>query len=159
MILPTRFQYRATKCISTYKLSRPNYKLTAEITEILLNDGPFTQEKIMSHWFNDKMFRQFKLSTSKIDPLPIPTQIISNGKFNPQPQTEEQKLVEKKILAGIDRAIEELRPDSWKGCQYSEQIPGKKRLRRTGINICIFCHQSSTPCSWNYRYSGQWLRQ
>lgn len=47
----------------------------------------------MSRWIPDSIFPSLRLAAFDKDPLPIPTQIISNGEFNPLPQTEQQKKV------------------------------------------------------------------
>jgi predicted TIM-barrel fold metal-dependent hydrolase len=47
----------------------------------------------MSRWIPDGIFQSLRLAAFDKDPLPIPTQIISNGEFNPLPQTDQQKQV------------------------------------------------------------------
>ncbi|WP_141733372.1 amidohydrolase family protein [Oligoflexus tunisiensis] len=47
----------------------------------------------MSCWIDDGIRKSLTLAAFDKDPLPIPTQIISNGEFNPLPRTEDQKRV------------------------------------------------------------------
>jgi predicted TIM-barrel fold metal-dependent hydrolase len=47
----------------------------------------------MSRWIPDSVFQSLRLAAFDKDPLPIPTQIISNGEFNPLPPTDQQKRV------------------------------------------------------------------
>ncbi|HYX38714.1 MAG TPA: amidohydrolase family protein [Oligoflexus sp.] len=47
----------------------------------------------MSCWIADGIRKTLQLAAFEQDPLPIPTQIISNGEFNPTPRTDQQKQV------------------------------------------------------------------
>jgi predicted TIM-barrel fold metal-dependent hydrolase len=56
----------------------------------------------MPHYLSDEELRRTAPAETASFPSPIPTQIVSNGEFNPLPQTQEQQRVEHRIaeLAG-----------------------------------------------------------
>jgi predicted TIM-barrel fold metal-dependent hydrolase len=51
----------------------------------------------MTQMFSDEELKQFKSAQTDAFHSPVPTQIISNGEFNPSPQSEQQNQVEKRI--------------------------------------------------------------
>jgi hypothetical protein len=51
----------------------------------------------MSCWLSDNVRRQLRFSATHKEPMPIPTQIVSNGEYDPQPQTAAQQRVEAKL--------------------------------------------------------------
>jgi len=51
----------------------------------------------MSSWLSDDEMKQ--VAGAEHHESPIPTQVVSNGEFNPMPQTEDQKRVENQIDA------------------------------------------------------------
>jgi predicted TIM-barrel fold metal-dependent hydrolase len=53
----------------------------------------------MSIWLSTKELQQLAPAETAADRSPVPTRIISNGEFNPLPQTDKQKRVEARIEA------------------------------------------------------------
>ncbi len=51
----------------------------------------------MAHFLSDDELKRLKLAQSAAFRSPVPTQMISNGEFNPLPQTAEQKKVEDRL--------------------------------------------------------------
>ncbi len=56
----------------------------------------------MTQIFSDDELKQFKYAQTDAFRSPVPTQIISNGEFNPSPQTEQQLKVEARIKQMAD---------------------------------------------------------
>ena len=57
----------------------------------------------MATFLSDKNFRKLKPAQSDAFRSPVPTQIVSNGEFDPLPQTADQKRVEARIKDKADR--------------------------------------------------------
>ena len=51
----------------------------------------------MAHYLSDDELKRLKLAQEAAFRPPVPTQMISNGEFNPLPQTEDQKKVESRL--------------------------------------------------------------
>ena len=51
----------------------------------------------MAHYLSDDELKRLKLAQEAAFRSPVPTQMISNGEFNPLPQTEDQKKVESRL--------------------------------------------------------------
>jgi hypothetical protein len=61
-------------------------------------------------WFSEEQLEQLEPADQGGDELrsPVPTQMVSNGEYLPNPQTAEQKQVERRILELSDRAARRL---------------------------------------------------
>src|SRR5438477_611807 len=148
--------------------------------------------------------------------LPVPTQVVSNGEYNPLPQTREQQRVEARIkeladdlgprhglsrraflassagmaaaflamndvftakkigwMGEVDRAIAELKPDSWKGYTIGDPLfpskagsywrlddtklmyPFYEKIAKSGINtVCI--HKGLLPLDYEKSWPNVW---
>ncbi len=51
----------------------------------------------MAHFLSDDELKRLKLAQRAAFRSPVPTQMISNGEFNPLPQTADQKKVEDRV--------------------------------------------------------------
>ncbi|MGE4649691.1 MAG: hypothetical protein AAEJ53_02295 [Myxococcota bacterium] len=51
----------------------------------------------MSNWLSDDEMREVAPAELDTYRSPIPTRVVSNGEFNPLPQTRQQKRVEARI--------------------------------------------------------------
>ena len=56
----------------------------------------------MSIWLSKKQLKKLAPAETVVGESPVPTQIVSNGEFNPLPQTDKQKQVEARIQALSD---------------------------------------------------------
>jgi len=56
----------------------------------------------MPHYLSDEELKRTAPAEVAAFPSPVPTQIVSNGEFNPLPQTREQRRVEERIKAMAD---------------------------------------------------------
>src|SRR5262249_10687577 len=56
----------------------------------------------MPHYLSDKELKRTAPAEIAAFPSPVPTQIVSNGEFNPLPQTREQRQLEARITAMAD---------------------------------------------------------
>jgi uncharacterized protein len=62
-------------------------------------------------WLTEKERKRTKLAEEAAFPSPVPTQIVSNGEYNPLPQTESQKKVEGRIKEMADQYAHRLNMD------------------------------------------------
>ena len=62
-------------------------------------------------WLTEKEREQTALADEAAFPSPVPTQIVSNGEYNPLPQTEKQKQVEFRIKELADKYAQRLNMD------------------------------------------------
>ena len=56
----------------------------------------------MSTWLTLEEMKEVEAAEKVVFPSPVPTQVVSNGEFNPLPQTENQKRVEARIVGFAD---------------------------------------------------------
>ena len=59
-------------------------------------------------WFSEEQLDQLESAEGDRLRLPIPTQMVSNGEYMPNPQTEEQRRVQARILELADQASKKL---------------------------------------------------
>jgi hypothetical protein len=52
----------------------------------------------MSSWLSSEEMKQVAPAESAAFRSPVPTQVVSNGEYNPLPQTAEQRQVEGRIV-------------------------------------------------------------
>ena len=62
-------------------------------------------------WLTEKERSQTKHADDAAFASPVPTQIVSNGEYNPLPQTDKQKLVESRIKELADQYAKKLNMD------------------------------------------------
>src|SRR5258706_7744316 len=62
-------------------------------------------------WLTEKELKQTARADDAAFASPVPTQIISNGEYNPLPQTEQQKQVESRIKELADHYAHKLNMD------------------------------------------------
>ena len=54
-------------------------------------------------WLSDDELKRTSTADDAAFPSPVPTQIVSNGEYNPMPQTEKQRQVEARIKELADQ--------------------------------------------------------
>jgi hypothetical protein len=55
----------------------------------------------MPHYLSDEELRALAPAETAAFRAPVPTQVVSNGEFNPLPQTREQRRVEARVKSAI----------------------------------------------------------